>query len=114
MEPAPKEKEGKDRWHIFPFRECREVLKAFEFGVQKYGKPFTYRQGDGLPQEDMFDATMRHLEQIQAGEHSAADSNCLHWAHIAADALMAITRELKEREAERNAMSAASLEIDRK
>lgn len=87
---APKEKEGKLSWYALPLKETQEVVKAFNHGIIKYKKPFTYRYGTGLPEADMFDATMRHLEQIQAGEVYAGDSGCMHWAHIAADAIMAI------------------------
>ena len=90
-ETAPKDKTNKPSWHIFPFEELEEVRKVFEYGVQKYGAPFTYRQGSGVPQPDLWDATLRHLLQIQKGEDCATDSLLLHWAHIAANALMAIT-----------------------
>ena len=41
---APKEYEGKVNWPIFPFREAESVVRVFEYGVRKYGKPFTYRE----------------------------------------------------------------------
>ena len=89
---APKEKEGKLSWYALPLLEMQEVVKAFNYGAspKAYQKPFTYRLGTGLPQEDMYDAVMRHLERIQAGEETATDSGCMHWAHIAADAIIAI------------------------
>jgi hypothetical protein len=96
-ERAPKEKSNKADWSIFPFSEAEEVLKAFAFGVQKYGAPFTYRQGTGVPEGDLFSATVRHLHEIQNGKITAKDSNCLHWAHIACNALMAIST-LKKRQ----------------
>lgn len=87
---GPKEKEGKPDWSVFPFFEAEEVLKAFSFGAQKYGAPFTYRQGQGVPESDLIAATFRHLIAIQQGEDIASDSSCLHWSHIAANALMSI------------------------
>ena len=81
-------------------KELQEVVKAFNHGAspKKYKGPFTYRQNQGFPQKDMYDAVMRHMERIQAGELIADDSQCMHWAHIAADALMAIAGILKRKE----------------
>jgi hypothetical protein len=95
---APKEREGKLVWRNLPLKELEEVCKVFNHGTIKYKAPFTYRIGGGLPDGDMFDANMRHLERIQAGELRAMDSGCLHWAHIAADSLMEISRILIEEE----------------
>ena len=95
---APKERKGKLVWRNLPLKELQEVCKVFNHGTIKYKAPFTYRIGGGLPEGDMFDATMRHLERIQAGELRAADSGCLHWAHIAADSLMEVSRILIEEE----------------
>ena len=95
---APKEREGKLVWKNLPLKELQEVCKAFNYGVEKYKAPFTYRNGDGLPKGSMFDAVMRHLERIQDGELLASDSECMHWAHIAADALMEISRIMIQKE----------------
>ncbi len=95
---APKDKTSKPDWSIFPFSEAEEVLKAFAFGVTKYGAPFTYRQGSGVPETDLLSATFRHLISIQNGEQTALDSQCYHWAHIACNALMAISTLSKQKE----------------
>lgn len=95
---APKEKENKPDWSIFPFTELEEVLKVFEFGVKKYGKPFTYRQGNGVSKRDLFAATFRHLLEIHKGNLTAKDSHCYHWAHIVANGLMYLSHpEEKEK-----------------
>jgi hypothetical protein len=95
-----KERKGKLMWRNLPLKELQEVCKVFNYGAseEKYKAPFTYRIGKGLSDYDMFDANMRHLERIQAGELRAKDSKCLHWAHIAADALMEISKILIEQE----------------
>ena len=92
-ETAPKNKTNKPSWSIFPFDEAEEVRKVFEWGAlpKNYKAPFTYRKGSGVPEKDLWDATFRHLLAIQRGEDHASDSLLLHWAHIAANALMAIT-----------------------
>ena len=89
---APKLKTGKLDWSVFPLQEAEEVVKVFVHGLDKYKAPFTYRNGTGIPEKDMLSATMRHIKEIQMGELIASDSGCLHWAHIAADALMAIAK----------------------
>lgn len=92
VEVAPKNKTNKPSWHIFPFDEAEEVRKVFEWGAlpKNYKAPFTYRKGSGVPENDLWDATFRHLLAIQRGEDCASDSLLLHWAHVAANALMAI------------------------
>lgn len=87
---APKDKIDKPEWSIFPFTEAEEVRKVFQYGVKKYGKPFTYRFGTGVPEKDLLDAAFRHLIAIQSGEIYDKESELLHWAHVAANALMSI------------------------
>jgi hypothetical protein len=99
MKP-PKIRADKLSWWALPLKELQEVVKAFNHGAspEKYKKPFTYRYGEGFPEQDMYDAVMRHMERIQAGEEIADDSQCMHWAHIAADAIMAIAGILIRRD----------------
>ena len=89
---APKDKESKPSWSIFPFEEADEVRKVFEYGAspEAYKAPFTYRKGKGVPEKDLWDATFRHLLEIQNGTDIDVKSGCFHWGHIAANALMAI------------------------
>lgn len=90
---GPKEKEDKPDWSIFPFDEAEHVLRVFEYGAKKYGKPFTYRQL--VPPDDLLAATIRHLICIQNGFSCDRESDLLHWAHIAANALMALSHYRK-------------------
>ena len=94
---APKEKENKPDWSIFPFTELEEVLKVFEFGVKKYGSSFSFRRGHGVSKPDLFSASIRHLLEIHKGNLIAEDSQCYHWAHLAANAIMALSHP-KEKE----------------
>ena len=87
---GPKEKEGKTHWKYFPFEECEEVVKAFEYGVKKYGGPFTYRKG--IDPLDLMEAAMRHLIEIQKGNIFDSESGLNHFAHVAASALMALSQ----------------------
>lgn len=83
---GPKEAAGKPNWAVFPFAEAEAVVKVFEYGSQKYGAPFTYRKG--IPDAELWAATMRHLIAIQSGEDFDRESGCHHMAHVAANALM--------------------------
>ena len=85
-----KETEGKTHWKYFPFEECEEVVKAFEYGVKKYGGPFTYRKG--IDPLDLMEAAMRHLIEIQKGNILDHESGLNHFAHVAASALMALSQ----------------------
>jgi hypothetical protein len=81
---------NKIAWENFPFSECEEVVRVFTYGVSKYGKPFTYRNGirPGL----LWSAIMRHMVMIHKGELIDSESGLTHYAHIAANALMAISQ----------------------
>jgi hypothetical protein len=97
---APKEKEGKVDWSVFPMREAEKAIEGFVYGVIKYGKPFSYRDGTGLLQRDMFAACVRHLRAIQDGELCDKESGCWHWSHIFCNSLMAIAGILRRKELE--------------
>lgn len=90
---GPKESEGKIHWKYFPFKECEEVVKAFEYGVKKYGGPFTYRKG--IDPLDLMEACMRHLVEIQEGNLQDKESGLNHFAHVCATALMALSQYRK-------------------
>jgi len=88
---GPKELTGKRDWSIFPFREAGHVVDVFEYGVKKYGEPFTYRAG--IPQGELLAAIIRHAIQMLEGHGEDAESHCLHAAHIAANGLMLLSGE---------------------
>ena len=90
---GPKESDNKPDWSIFPFDEAEFVLDAFAFGAKKYGAPFTYRKL--VNPRKLLAATIRHLIAIQNDHEYADDSDCLHWAHVGANALMALSRYRK-------------------
>lgn len=87
---GPKESTGKPDWSVFPFKEAEDVVKVFEYGSNKYGAPFTYRKG--IPTTELWAAIMRHAIAIQSGDDVDPESGCKHMAHIAANALMALSQ----------------------
>lgn len=64
-----------------------EVAKAMQFGAKKYGR-WNYTKGHDI--EQLIAAAERHLDAIKDGEDLADDSRLSHWAHVAANALMAL------------------------
>jgi len=90
-ERGPKELAGKTNWAVFPFKEASSVVAVFEYGVQKYGKPFSFRAG--IPTYELLGAIFRHAIEIQDGQNIDNESGCLHIAHIAANALMMLSQK---------------------
>lgn len=90
---APKEYEGKVDWSVFPFKEAENVVRVFEYGKRKYGRAFSYREG--LEEYLLISATIRHLVEIMDEKEIDNESNESHWAHIAANALMALSKRSK-------------------
>jgi hypothetical protein len=86
---GPKELTGKRDWSVFPFREAGPVVDVFEYGVRKYGRPFSYRAG--IPTGELLAAIIRHAVHIQDGQELDEESGLPHMAHIAANALMAMS-----------------------
>ena len=87
---GPKHDSAKPNWSYFPFLEAELVLQCFEHGVSKYRAPFTYRAPHCISHPRLFSAAIRHLIQSQY-EDTDCESSCLHWAHVAATALMALS-----------------------
>lgn len=85
---------GKPDWSVFPFKETEEVLKVFEYGAIKYGRPFSYREG--IDSHRLWTAAVRHLLQMQQKGYFSCDdeSSRMHAAHVAANMLMIISQYL--------------------
>jgi len=82
--------EGKPQWDVLPWDALTKVVEAFEFGVKKYKKPFTYKEG--IPFNKLFSATMSHLiAWFYFKEDYASDSGIHHLAHVCANALMLLS-----------------------
>lgn len=91
---GPKEINGKPDWAVFPFQEASAVANVFAYGVKKYGRPFSYR--DGIPPTELLSAIFRHAIKIQEGELLDEESGLPHWAHIAANGIMAMSKKATE------------------
>lgn len=85
-----KQDTDKRNWSVFPFEETEEVLKVFEYGSIKYGRPFSYRAG--ISSSRLWSEALRHMIQMQKKGHFSYDeeSGRMHAAHVAANMLMMI------------------------
>lgn len=81
-----KENKGKIRPNLLPITELKEVIKVFEYGVEKYSiNNWKYVKD---PINEYSNALSRHLLDYLEGEKKASDSNLPHLAHICANALI--------------------------
>jgi len=82
--------EGKPSYSVLPYDALEQVIKVFEYGAGKYGRPFTYRAG--IPFSRLFESAMRHLVYwYYWHEDYDPETNCYHLAHAAANCLMLLT-----------------------
>ena len=70
---------GKPRWSTMPVRSLEGVVRAFEEGVDKYGK-FNWRHG--VDADFYYDAAMRHLSAWSDGETLDPESPGASLHHI--------------------------------
>jgi hypothetical protein len=86
-----KETTGKLRLHTVPWLAIEEIAKVCEHGTDKYG-PHNYLTPTN--QQNYWDAAMRHLLAIVAGQRTDPDSGLLHSAHVAATMMMFCSQEI--------------------
>jgi hypothetical protein len=96
---GPKEMAGKLHWEYFPFNEAKDVVRVFEYGVKKYGSPFTYRAG--IPEPELLAAIVRHAVAMLNGNSIDEESGLPHAAHICANGLMLMSEKTSQRLIER-------------
>ena len=90
--------ERKRNWTLLPFRELETVVKVFEYGAEKYGE-----EGWRFVSNWRWvyvNAMLRHLFAWRNGEVYDADSKLPHLSHAIANALILLSRERDEIEAE--------------
>lgn len=85
-----KHEEGKPDYSVLPWDAMEDVTRVFEYGVDKYGGPFTYKKG--ILHSKLFNAAIRHLMGWYFhGINKDKESGCHHLAHLAANALMLLS-----------------------
>ena len=66
------------------------VARVMMFGAKKYGR-FNYLKGHRI--SGLLDSIERHIDEIKDGNDVDLESGQSHWAHIAANCLMALHQE---------------------
>ena len=75
-----KDDQGKNAWHLLPWRSIRGVVQVLTHGAKKY-EPENWRV---VPEwrDRYFSATMRHLEAWWSGEKLDPESGFPHLWHV--------------------------------
>lgn len=84
--------EGKIRWDLLPFDALNEVAKVSTYGATKYA-PRNWEKG--LSWSSCFASFMRHFYARCTGEIYDPESQCLHTAHMAWNALAILSFEIR-------------------
>lgn len=93
MSEATKHDDGKLRADLLPIDSMREVIKILGYGANKYGE---HNWKNGLEQKRIIAALLRHMFEIMDGNLIDAESQFLHAAHVACNALFLIHYQLNE------------------
>jgi hypothetical protein len=80
-----KNDQGKAAWYLMPWDALEEILRAFEFGAEKYG-PWNFR--NGMKWSRPFSALCRHIFAWWRGEDNDPESGLSHLAHAGACVVM--------------------------
>lgn len=92
MSSEVKQDKGKLRYDLMPFDALDEVTKVLTYGINKYPKPEENWRVNST-KEDIARykaALLRHMSEEMQGRHFDSESNLLHMAHIATNALFII------------------------
>jgi hypothetical protein len=75
---ADRKNEGKIQWSLVDYESLEPMVKALEFGANKYSRDNWKK---GLPHSSIIDSTMRHITAIQKGENVDPESGICHIGH---------------------------------
>jgi len=90
-EEGKKFDEDKPKMSLLPFVALREIAKILNFGETRYG---AWNWAKGMDWSRVESAMLRHYERYAMGEDVDPDSNLLHTAHMACNALFLLTYQL--------------------
>ena len=95
-----KHDKGKLMWGLLPWMELKAVVEVLTFGAKKY-KPNNWRKVENGRQR-YFDAAMRHISAIGAGEVSDPETGINHYAHAICSLLFSFWHSKKDRKTRAN------------
>jgi hypothetical protein len=75
---------NKRKWSLVHFRSLEPLVKALEFGANKY-EPDNWKKG--LDKKEILDSLQRHLAALIDGESLDNESGIKHVGHIMANCM---------------------------
>lgn len=85
-EESRAEKAKKLKHTLIPVETLEAVLRVLSYGAAKHGERDYLNYSD----ENLLDASYRHLAEVRKGDAPDAETGESHWAHVAANAIMAL------------------------
>lgn len=89
-EEAKRDNSAKPALSMLPKVFKAAVARVMSFGAAKYGRS-NYLKGHRVT--GLLDSIERHIDEIKDGQDIDAESGESHWAHIAANCLMALHQQ---------------------
>lgn len=85
---------GKERWDLLPLEALKEVVEVLTYGAAKYEPNGWKRVPDG--ENRYYAAQQRHSVANRLGEDFDEESNLLHLAHEACNALFRLQLKIDQ------------------
>ena len=85
-EYAHKHDKGKLQWNLLPINEVEEIVKVFDYGLQKYGKRDSWQLVEN-PIHRYQNALYRHLVEYLKGNKIDEESGLSHLSHLVTNGL---------------------------
>lgn len=85
-EYAHKHDKGKLQWNLLPINEVEEIVKVFDYGLQKYGKRNCWQLVEN-PKIRYENALYRHFAEYLKGNKFDEESGLSHLSHLVTNGL---------------------------
>jgi len=87
LDPKGEAGKAKTPLQYIPLNSLNPISKVFKLGAEKYGEN-NWLMGNGIGILTYKGAILRHMSAIDRGEDVDPESGELHWAHVAASAMI--------------------------
>jgi dATP/dGTP diphosphohydrolase, N-terminal len=91
-ERADRHNTGKDRWDLLPWDALRYLTRVYGYGARKYSDRNWEK---GMPWSECFASLQRHYNSRSWGQQKDVESQLLHTAHAAWNALALLAYEIR-------------------
>lgn len=82
---------NKPKWSIIDFPSIEPLVKALEYGANKYSRDNWKK---GLDEDEIIDSTLRHLIKLNQKEDIDEESGVMHEGHIMANMMFLVYQKL--------------------